>query len=223
MLVGVRSPRSSSTSPSTLSIIIRSHLGSRYALLKPFLTGLQNGMQENVEDLLFIIQSDVAAYLEWEDDQDKTEDEINGEDEMKDDVRSDGREEVTEELAYPQQHYVQWSGNYYHILGSDHCVGPPTHLSDSPAASGAHGWLPAASIADVEVANVSAWECRGRENEQQEPQYGDGGSEYCEVCEMWLNGPIQMEDHKNGKKHRTNVRKSRTGLGTSKQTKIRPR
>ena len=27
---------------------------------------------------------------------------------------------------------------------------------------------------------------------------------YCEVCEMWLNGPTQWEDHLIGKKHRKN-------------------
>ena len=25
---------------------------------------------------------------------------------------------------------------------------------------------------------------------------------YCEVCDMWLNGPTQWQDHKLGKKHR---------------------
>ena len=25
---------------------------------------------------------------------------------------------------------------------------------------------------------------------------------YCELCEMWLNGQGQLEDHKMGKKHR---------------------
>ena len=30
-------------------------------------------------------------------------------------------------------------------------------------------------------------------------------AEYCEACEMWLNGPSQMEDHKVGKKHKKNL------------------
>ena len=25
---------------------------------------------------------------------------------------------------------------------------------------------------------------------------------YCEMCEMWLNGPTQWEDHKIGKEHK---------------------
>ena len=28
---------------------------------------------------------------------------------------------------------------------------------------------------------------------------------YCEVCEMWLNGPTQWEDHQIGKKHKTRL------------------
>ena len=27
---------------------------------------------------------------------------------------------------------------------------------------------------------------------------------FCESCDMWLNGPTQMEDHKLGKKHKKN-------------------
>jgi hypothetical protein len=34
----------------------------------------------------------------------------------------------------------------------------------------------------------------------------DDGAEYCETCEMWLNGPTQMEDHKNGKKHKNKTK-----------------
>ena len=29
---------------------------------------------------------------------------------------------------------------------------------------------------------------------------------YCEACQMWLNGPRQMEDHKIGKKHEKKMR-----------------
>ena len=25
---------------------------------------------------------------------------------------------------------------------------------------------------------------------------------YCEICTMWLNGPMQWEDHRGGKKHK---------------------
>ena len=28
---------------------------------------------------------------------------------------------------------------------------------------------------------------------------------YCEVCEMWLNGPIQWENHQIGKKHKKHL------------------
>ena len=48
---------------------------------------------------------------------------------------------------------------------------------------------------------------------------GPDGPEYCEICEMWLNGPTQMEDHKNGKKHKKNSRKGK-GCGSSTNTKI---
>ena len=34
-----------------------------------------------------------------------------------------------------------------------------------------------------------------------------GGAKYCDLCEMWLNGPTQWEDHKIGKKHKKNLRK----------------
>ena len=35
----------------------------------------------------------------------------------------------------------------------------------------------------------------------------NGAAKYCPDCEMWLNGPIQWEDHKIGKKHKKNVKK----------------
>ena len=38
------------------------------------------------------------------------------------------------------------------------------------------------------------------------PESESGGSVYCQLCEMWLNGPTQLEDHKIGKKHKKNVR-----------------
>ena len=34
----------------------------------------------------------------------------------------------------------------------------------------------------------------------------DDGAVYCQDCEMWLNGPVQWEDHKWGKKHKKNLR-----------------
>ena len=38
----------------------------------------------------------------------------------------------------------------------------------------------------------------------------DGRVEYyCECCDMWLNGPVQLADHKKGKKHRKNSGLSR--------------
>lgn len=36
-----------------------------------------------------------------------------------------------------------------------------------------------------------------------------GQAVYCETCEMWLNGPTQWEDHKKGKKHGKNIKKSK--------------
>jgi hypothetical protein len=37
----------------------------------------------------------------------------------------------------------------------------------------------------------------------------DSQAVYCEDCEMWLNGPTQWEDHKIGKKHRKNLKRSK--------------
>jgi len=34
-----------------------------------------------------------------------------------------------------------------------------------------------------------------------------GDAVYCEVCEMWLNGPTQWEDHRIGKKHKKNCKR----------------
>ena len=42
-------------------------------------------------------------------------------------------------------------------------------------------------------------------------------AKYCKICEMWLNGPTQYEDHKIGKKHKKNARGPRADnkkLGT---------
>ena len=30
---------------------------------------------------------------------------------------------------------------------------------------------------------------------------------YCYECEMWINGPTQLEDHRGGKKHKKNKRR----------------
>ena len=38
----------------------------------------------------------------------------------------------------------------------------------------------------------------------------------CLVCDMWLNGPTQFEDHKIGKKHKKNLRKPQGGHGITK-------
>ena len=32
-------------------------------------------------------------------------------------------------------------------------------------------------------------------------------AKYCRLCVMWLNGPIQFDDHTIGKKHKKNLRK----------------
>ena len=51
---------------------------------------------------------------------------------------------------------------------------------------------------------------------------GDEVSEwYCHICSMDLNGPTQMEDHKNGKKHKANVRKTNSGTAASKGDAIK--
>ena len=49
--------------------------------------------------------------------------------------------------------------------------------------------------------------------ETQEPAQ-DGGAEYCKICDMMLNGPTQMEDHKIGKKHKKNAGVRQSGQGT---------
>jgi len=41
---------------------------------------------------------------------------------------------------------------------------------------------------------------------------GDSAEVWCPICEMWLNGPCQWEDHKIGKKHKKNDRKQRGGV-----------
>ena len=40
----------------------------------------------------------------------------------------------------------------------------------------------------------------------------DSEAVYCEVCEMWLNGPLQWEDHRIGKKHKKNILRKENGL-----------
>ena len=50
-----------------------------------------------------------------------------------------------------------------------------------------------------------------RYEEVEEEMEDDSLSEnaiYCEDCEMWLNGPLQWEDHKIGKKHKKNSKKT---------------
>ena len=32
-------------------------------------------------------------------------------------------------------------------------------------------------------------------------------NKYCAVCQMWLNGPTQLEDHHIGKKHKKNTKR----------------
>ena len=43
----------------------------------------------------------------------------------------------------------------------------------------------------------------------------DGKGVFCDVCEMWLNGLVQWEDHKIGKKHRKNLEKLRPTPATA--------
>ena len=40
-----------------------------------------------------------------------------------------------------------------------------------------------------------------------------GNKQYCAVCNMWLNGPTQWEDHIIGKKHVKNTRRAQQGGG----------
>ena len=50
-----------------------------------------------------------------------------------------------------------------------------------------------------------------RYEEVEEEMEDDSLSEnaiYCEDCEMWLNGQLQWEDHKVGKKHKKNSKKT---------------
>lgn len=32
------------------------------------------------------------------------------------------------------------------------------------------------------------------------------GAMYCKACDMWLNGPVQMDDHVLTKKHKTSIK-----------------
>ena len=45
------------------------------------------------------------------------------------------------------------------------------------------------------------------ETKYEEEQKSFSESVYCEICEMWLNGPLQWEDHKIGKKHKENIKR----------------
>ena len=42
----------------------------------------------------------------------------------------------------------------------------------------------------------------------------------CLICDMWLNGPTQFEDHRIGKKHRKNLRNLRKHQGGNGITKL---
>ena len=48
------------------------------------------------------------------------------------------------------------------------------------------------------------------------------GAIHCEDCDMWLNGPIQWEDHKIGKKHTNNVIRGKAAVSTA-TAKRRPK
>ena len=56
-----------------------------------------------------------------------------------------------------------------------------------------------------------------KEESRPEPDQ-EGVAVYCEECDMWLNGPTQWEDHKVGKKHKKNMKKTSAGVGGSQQT-----
>ena len=59
--------------------------------------------------------------------------------------------------------------------------------------------------------------------EQQEDPLG--GAVFCPDCEMWLNGPTQWEDHKFGRRHKSNLqRKLQAGSGDApRSTKLVPK
>ena len=40
---------------------------------------------------------------------------------------------------------------------------------------------------------------------------GSGSAVYCDICESWLNGPTQWEDHRIGKKHKKNLKRQQGG------------
>ena len=43
---------------------------------------------------------------------------------------------------------------------------------------------------------------------------------WCEICEMWLNGETQVDDHRIGKKHRRNTNKSGVEWTNSGKQKV---
>ena len=59
------------------------------------------------------------------------------------------------------------------------------------------------------ASEISESEGKQRQQEQQEKESGQ--AVYCEDCDMWLNGPIQWEDHKISKKHKKCSEESRGG------------
>ena len=51
-----------------------------------------------------------------------------------------------------------------------------------------------------------------RDEELEILRESDPEAEYCEICEMWLNGPTQWEDHRIGKKHKKNIWRQENGF-----------
>ena len=66
----------------------------------------------------------------------------------------------------------------------------------------------------LKAAMKQATFCHWRKSTAQSRAHG--AAIYCDICEMWLNGRPQYEDHKLGKKHRKNNRNRRaTSLSAS--------
>ena len=45
-------------------------------------------------------------------------------------------------------------------------------------------------------------------SEQPSPESWPDEAIACDLCGMWLNGPSQFEDHRRGKRHRTNFKEN---------------
>jgi dsRNA-specific ribonuclease len=93
------------------------------------------------------------------------------------------------------------------VVDLDLVLHPPKNLDRQFMGVDAAGKLP-----DPELG-------RGADDNRGVPEDSDAGhAQWCPECEMWLNGPTQMEDHKIGKKHRKNSNKSKTEVAAGSKT-----